>query len=276
MNCPSCGSKKRQEVKETRTGQDGRITRRRRCPACGTDFRTIEQLSDTDLMVKKSDGRLVGFKRETVRRSMVEAAVRKYDPERINALIDSVVADIFPLAQSGVVSSSVIADSVLRHFGEIDKVSQIRFALVHLGRTDRNDGIGAGWSAVDDVWQWLSANYPELRYAPLQARLSHVVKRDGSREQFDRSKMIRGLKVAAKGRGNSEQVAMLANRVAAQVEKSLGNQPLVTTGQLAAEILSVLRKLDHIAYLRFASTVKRFNDPKDYEEEVEALRRESS
>lgn len=271
MNCPSCGSVERQRVKETRASDGGRISRRRHCPDCAHDFITVEQLAGTGLQVRKSDGRVLAFSRETVRRSMVEAAVRKYDRNRIDQLIDLVIDDIYPMADTGIVSSSKIAESVLKHFREIDAVSQIRFALVHMGRKDRTDG-RRGWNDVRDVRQWLQSEYPELKYHRSPNGLVEVVKRDGEVEPFDSDKLARGVAVAAKGRNSKEAVEKLATAVAGDVEAALGDQPRITSGQIASEILRSLRRRDHIAYLRYASTAKRFRSPADYENEVMSLR----
>jgi len=193
MNCPRCGSSARQEVKDTRSGADGRINRRRRCPDCHHDFQTVEQFSGSALHVRKSDGRIVTFSPEAVRRSMVEAAVRKYDPDRIQELIDSVKADVYPLADDGSVSSEEIGEAVLRHFRQIDVVSQIRFALAHLGRCDRTDG-RPGWVDVNDFRRWLVTQYPQLQYYRPPARLVEVVKRDNSYEAYDREKLVAGIR----------------------------------------------------------------------------------
>jgi transcriptional repressor NrdR len=202
---------------------------------------------------------------------MVEAAVQKYDPDRINQLIDSVIDDVYPMAEAGIVSSSRIAESVLKHFREIDAVSQIRFALVHMGRNDRTDG-RRGWDDVGDVKQWLRAEYPELQYHRAPIGLVEVLKRNGEVEPFNSEKLAHGVAIAAKGRSSKEAVQQLAASVAGDVENALGNQPRVTSGQIASEILRSLRRRDHIAYLRFASTAKRFRSPADYENEVMALR----
>lgn len=270
MHCPHCGSTARQEVKDTRTTSDGRIQRKRRCPKCSFDFTTIEQLSGTVLRVRKSDGRIVAFNREAIRRSLGEAAIRKYDPNKLEMLIDAVVAEVYPRAIDGIVDSSGIGKAVLHHFRQVEDVSQIRFALVHIGRQDRTDG-RRGWNTADDFRKWLAQEYPWVIYKPLPNRLATVVKRDGSYEQFNRQKLENGISVAAKGRGSVNDVEKLAARVATDVMRALGDQPMVTSGQLAAEILRSLRRRDHIAYLRFASTTKRFRTPDDYEAEAAVL-----
>jgi transcriptional regulator NrdR family protein len=205
---------------------------------------------------------------------MVEAAVQKYDPDRINQLIDSVIDDVYPMAQSGVVSSKDIAGSVLRHFREFDEVSQVRFALVQMGRLDRTDG-RTGWRDVRDVRWWLREEYPELQYHRSPVGLVEVVKRNWDVEPFSVEKITRGIEIAAKGRGTSEDVRRLAVGVADDVERELGDQPRVTSGQIATEIFRSLRHRDQIAYLRFASTAKRFRTPTDYEDEAVALRNAS-
>ena len=78
--------------------------------------------------------------------------------------------------------------------------------------------------------------------------------------------------MAAKGRNSKEVVEKLATAVAGDVEAALGDQPRITSGQIASEILRSLRRRDHIAYLRYASTAKRFRSPEDYENEVASLR----
>lgn len=274
MHCPNCGSTRRQQVKETRRSPEGRIVRRRRCPDCGEDFHTVEQLADTGLHVRKSDGRIVRFNRNAIRRGLAEAAVRKYDPDRLNLLIDNVVAEVYPHADNGVVPSSVIGEAVLKYFRSFDEVSQIRFALVHIGRIDRA-GDRRGWSSVADFRRWLGEAYPQVVGARVATRLYEVVKRDGSYQRFDRQKLERGIGVAAKGRGTDRDVERLATEVANEVERTLSDQPLVTSGQISSEILRSLRRRDHVAYLRFASTAKHFRTPEDYEAEALALWRPS-
>jgi transcriptional repressor NrdR len=98
------------------------------------------------------------------------------------------------------------------------------------------------------------------------------VKSDCKSEPFDRKRLERSIRLAAKGRGASdEEVAKIATDVAERVMEALGNQPIVTTGQLSAEVLRILRDLDHIAYLQAASTIKSFKSVEDYRAEAEAL-----
>ncbi|MFN2591116.1 MAG: transcriptional regulator NrdR [Actinomycetota bacterium] len=101
-----------------------------------------------------------------------------------------------------------------------------------------------------------------------QAGLS-VVKRDGSKEPFDREKIVTGLLKATKNRPVSEdQVLQLADRV----EKKLRPKgPLVTTQEIGLEVLPLIRKLDDVAYMRFASVYKDFQELTDFERELGML-----
>lgn len=96
-----------------------------------------------------------------------------------------------------------------------------------------------------------------------------VVKRSGDRQPFDRSKIVRGVASAAKNRPVAEP-AML--QLAADVEEELR----LAGGDVASEAVgqAVLRRLatlDPVAYLRFASVYKGFEDLDDFRREVVAL-----
>ena len=96
-----------------------------------------------------------------------------------------------------------------------------------------------------------------------------VVKRDGSKEPFDREKVAAGIAKAIKNRPVSpDDVA----RVVARVEEKLRRKgPLVTTQEIGLEVLNLLRKLDDVAYLRFASVYKDFQELTDFERELGLL-----
>ena len=97
--------------------------------------------------------------------------------------------------------------------------------------------------------------------APLLVR-----KRSGSAEPFDRAKLVSGMRAAAKNRpvalGDLELVA-------AQIEEQARLHGLeVTSAELGGVVLQQLRRLDEVAYVRFASVYKVFDDPGDFQREV--------
>src|SRR6266540_2013845 len=96
-----------------------------------------------------------------------------------------------------------------------------------------------------------------------------VVKRDGSKEPFDRSKVVAGVMKAIKNRPVSEKhVSQLVDRVE---EKLRRKAPVVTTQEVGVEVLTLLRRLDDVAYLRFASVYKDFQELTDFERELGIL-----
>ena len=103
-----------------------------------------------------------------------------------------------------------------------------------------------------------------------------VVKRDGSKEPFDRTKVIQGVGRAIKNRPvTDERVAALA----AAVEDKLRRRGRVVTSQeVGLETLALLRQLDQVAYVRFASVYKDFQEVTDFERELGLLlqKREST
>ena len=97
----------------------------------------------------------------------------------------------------------------------------------------------------------------------------YVVKRSGDREPFDREKVIRGVLAACKNRPVDDGAAVA---LAASVEESMrlsGRD--VTTEEAGLATLDALRQLDDVAYLRFASVYKGFEDANDFARELRNL-----
>jgi transcriptional repressor NrdR len=106
--------------------------------------------------------------------------------------------------------------------------------------------------------------FERLEEAPLL-----VEKRSGDRVPFDRAKVVAGVSSAAKGRPiTTEQF----EQVAADVEEEMRLAgPEVTSAQVGLAVLTRLEALDHVAYLRFASVYKGFEDVSDFQREVTLL-----
>jgi transcriptional repressor NrdR len=96
-----------------------------------------------------------------------------------------------------------------------------------------------------------------------------VVKRSGEREPFQRAKVAAGVRAATKNRPVSEEAI---DALAAEVEEEarlVGPEP--TSHEIGLLTLERLRGLDEVAYLRFASVYKGFEDAGDFEREVGLL-----
>jgi transcriptional repressor NrdR len=96
-----------------------------------------------------------------------------------------------------------------------------------------------------------------------------VVKRSGDREPFDRTKIVAGVRAATKNRPVSDdEMAELAQRVEDALRER-GSEP--TTQQVGLAVLEQLKALDDVAYVRFASVYKGFEEVGDFEREVGLL-----
>jgi len=96
-----------------------------------------------------------------------------------------------------------------------------------------------------------------------------VIKRDGAKEPFAREKVISGLRKALTNRPVSEaEITALAERVE---ERLRPKGPDVTTQEVGLEVLAQLRRADDVAYLRFASVYKDFQELTDFERELGLL-----
>jgi transcriptional repressor NrdR len=96
-----------------------------------------------------------------------------------------------------------------------------------------------------------------------------VLKRSGLREPFDRAKIIDGVRAACKNRPVTDE-ALVA--LAQGVEEMLRvGSPEPTSQQVGLAVLEQLKALDEVAYVRFASVYKGFEDLGDFEREVGLL-----
>jgi transcriptional repressor NrdR len=97
-----------------------------------------------------------------------------------------------------------------------------------------------------------------------------VVKKDGSRERFERQKLIAGLLKACEKRPVS--VAALET-IADRVEGTLQERPEreMATAEIGAFVMQELKKLDKVAYVRFASVYRHFRDIGEFMTELKDL-----
>lgn len=108
--------------------------------------------------------------------------------------------------------------------------------------------------------------YERLEEVPLT-----VLKSNGCREPFDRMKLIAGVSAACKGRPvTAEEI----NQLGEAVEDAVRLQgPEVPTAVVGVEVLERLRRLDEVAYLRFASVYKGFDAAADFQRELVLLKK---
>jgi len=107
-------------------------------------------------------------------------------------------------------------------------------------------------------------------YERVEAARLLIVKRDGTRQEFDRDKLANGLRKALTRRPVPESAAeQAADEIEAQLRgEGISEVPSSKIGQLA---MAKLHELDQIAYVRFASVYQSFEGIEDLKREVDSL-----
>ena len=109
-------------------------------------------------------------------------------------------------------------------------------------------------------------------YESIQRIDSTVIKKDGSKEPFSREKLKQGmLKALEKRPVTLEQIDTTINSIESELRKLKSKE--IPSKLIGEKTISKLKKLDKIAYLRFASVYKSFKDIKDFEKEVRELKK---
>jgi transcriptional repressor NrdR len=112
------------------------------------------------------------------------------------------------------------------------------------------------------------------RFSTIETASLTVVKRSGVTEQFSRDKVVRGVARACQGRPvDDDALQQLAQRVEESI-RSTGSAE-VPSHEVGLAILGPLKKLDLVAYLRFASVYQGFDSLEDFEAAIEQLRAEA-
>jgi transcriptional repressor NrdR len=108
-------------------------------------------------------------------------------------------------------------------------------------------------------------------YEVVEERRVRVVKKDGRREPFDRSKIMRGLELACRKRPvSAETLEQIADRIEADLYDR-GEQE-VQAAVVGEMVVEALRGVDPVAYVRFASVYRDFQDITQFQELLERLK----
>ena len=107
-------------------------------------------------------------------------------------------------------------------------------------------------------------------YERVEEILYMVVKKDGRRERYDRGKILAGLLKAAEKRPIAiTELEMIAD----EIETLLADRPEkeISTKEVGTYIMDSLRRLDKVAFVRFASVYREFKDISEFMEELKTL-----
>ena len=97
-----------------------------------------------------------------------------------------------------------------------------------------------------------------------------ILKKDGRREIFDRQKVIKSIQMATQKRPISEEeIENIASKIESKIRTSAQRE--IKTTKIGEMILRQLKKLDQVAYIRFASVYNDFKDIDSFKKELEKL-----
>ncbi|MFC1698819.1 transcriptional regulator NrdR [Candidatus Omnitrophota bacterium] len=107
--------------------------------------------------------------------------------------------------------------------------------------------------------------YEQIEEAPLM-----VVKKDGSRQAFDRKKLLTGLVKACQKRPVSmESLEQLVDKIEFILQKNYEKE--VKSKEIGESVIKLLQEIDEIAYVRFASVYRQFKDVNQFMKELKNL-----
>ncbi|MBC8115727.1 MAG: transcriptional repressor NrdR [Candidatus Saccharimonas sp.] len=108
--------------------------------------------------------------------------------------------------------------------------------------------------------------YEKIEDSPIK-----VIKKDGTRVPFDREKIKSGLEKSCYKRPISdEQMEVIISDIEASLYEQFDRE--VPSREIGEKVMEALRKIDHVAFVRFASVYREFQDVNDFVEELEPLR----
>ncbi len=116
----------------------------------------------------------------------------------------------------------------------------------------------------------LKCNRRYTTYEKIETTPILVIKKNMSREYFDRNKIVNGLMKACQKRPVSrKQIEQIAD----EVERHISNEMLteVNTDEIGQIIMKNLKKIDEVSYVRFASVYRQFKDINTFMEEIKNL-----
>jgi len=104
----------------------------------------------------------------------------------------------------------------------------------------------------------------------IQLRELIVIKKNGEKVPFDRDKLEQSIMLSVRKRPvDAERVQKIVNSIQRRLESS--GETEIPSREIGEYVMEVLSKIDHIAYIRFASVYKDFREVKDFEDFVETI-----
>jgi len=117
----------------------------------------------------------------------------------------------------------------------------------------------------------LRCKYRFTTYERIEPIKINVIKKSGNVEPFEREKIIRGITIASSGRISDEQVDNIADEIEQKIMAS--KKPEISSKKIGNMVITRLKKIDKVAYLRFTSVYKKFTNLGSFEQELTKLKK---
>ena len=99
-----------------------------------------------------------------------------------------------------------------------------------------------------------------------------VIKLDGTREEFDIAKLRRGIDRACYKRNvSSAEIDRMAAEIASSIQQDYDKE--IHSAEIGNRVMTALRQVDEVAFVRFASVYRKFTDAADFIEEIRELKK---
>ena len=109
-------------------------------------------------------------------------------------------------------------------------------------------------------------------YERVETVQMYIIKKDGSRELFDKAKLRKGLVKSCEKRPVSiDEIENVINSIESKMR--LLDSTEISSKQVGEEVMNQLKALDKVAYIRFASVYREFADIEDFRKEIQILNR---
>ena len=129
------------------------------------------------------------------------------------------------------------------------------------------DGFG-----IRRIRECIQCNYRFTTLESVSPEELKVVKRDGSRVEFDPEKLRRGIDRACYKRNVSfGEIDRIVGEVSSSLQRDFNKE--VPSAEIGSRVMTVLRKVDEVAFVRFASVYRKFTDAADFIDEIRELKK---
>lgn len=112
-------------------------------------------------------------------------------------------------------------------------------------------------------------------YEKIEEREVYIIKKDNTREKFNKEKLLRGLSIASIKRNiTRDTLEGIVDDIERRLQNSLESE--VHSKKIGEMIMDILKDIDEVAYVRFASVYEEFDDIKSFIEIVEKIKKDKN